>query len=206
METTAHPLRQQVLDWLAEHVPASRVRHVLNVERMAVDLAKIHHLDVEKAAQAGLMHDLAKYFKPQTLLEMAQSAGLDIDAVDRANPHLLHADVGAIVAREQFGVNDPQVLQAIANHTLGSPGMDSLSCIVFLSDTLEPGRGDTPELNELREVSRNDLMRAMWMTCDYSINHLLSTHRLIHPRTVLTRNWFLQQTGKGSPNFSVEFQ
>jgi predicted HD superfamily hydrolase involved in NAD metabolism len=191
-------LRQQVLDWLADNVPESRIKHVLGVERMAVELAQIHTQDPEKAAQAGLMHDLAKYFKPRTLLEMARSEGLPLDPVDESNPHLLHADVGAIVARDQFGVRDQSVLEAIANHTLGRPGMDALSCIVFLADSLEPGRGDTPELNQLRQISCNNLQQGVWMTCDYSFRHLMETHRLIHPRALLTRNWFLQYTSRNS--------
>jgi predicted HD superfamily hydrolase involved in NAD metabolism len=109
--------------------------------------------------------------------------------VDIAAPHLLHADVSAIVARDEFGITNPEILQAIADHTLGRPGMGQMSCIVFLADTLEAGRGDTPELQALRELSYRDLHQAVWRACDYSLQYLLSTHCLIHPRTILTRNW-----------------
>ncbi|NJN86313.1 MAG: HD domain-containing protein [Leptolyngbyaceae cyanobacterium SL_7_1] len=202
MEKFSSAFRQSVLAWLADHVPESRIRHVLGVEQMAIDLARLHHQDTEKAAQAGLMHDLAKYFKPQRLLDMATAEGLPLDPVDRHNPHLLHADVSAVVARNEFGIRDPEVLAAIANHTLGSPGMGPLSAIVFLADTLEPGRGDTPELVNLRQLSQQDLVQAVWMTCDYTFSHLLATRRLIHPRALLTRNWFLQQaTSSHSPSY-----
>ena len=184
--------REQVLTWLSEHVPQSRLDHILRVEQMAVELASHHKVDVEKAAIAGLMHDLAKYFKPTLLLEMARTEGLEIDPVSLAHPHLLHADVSAIVARETFGVKDEEVLQAIANHTLGRPGMSKLCCIVFLADSIEPGRGDTSQLQTLRQLSYQDLHQAVWRTCDYSLKFLLETHCLIHPRTIATRNWFLQ--------------
>jgi predicted HD superfamily hydrolase involved in NAD metabolism len=187
-------LRQHVLDWLTHNVPESRISHILRVEQMAITLAQKHGLDEAKAAQAGLMHDLAKYFKPQKLLKMAQQEGLPIDPVDEANPHLLHADVSAIVARDVFGVTDEEVLTAIANHTLGSPEMPPISCVVFLSDTLEPGRGDTPELNNLRQISQHNLTEAVWMTCDYTLRHLIEKHRLIHPRAIATRNWFLHHS------------
>ncbi len=186
-------MRDRVLAWLADNVPKSRLNHILRVEQMAVDLAKHYNLDIEKAATAGLMHDLAKYFKPQKLLEMAQAEGLDIDPVSEATPHLLHADVSAIVARDTFGVKDGEVLQAIANHTLGRPRMSLLSCIVLLADSLEPGRGNTPELEALRQMSYQNLDRAVWLTCDYSLKYLLERHCLIHPRTIATRNWFLQK-------------
>jgi predicted HD superfamily hydrolase involved in NAD metabolism len=156
---------------------------------MAIELAEHYHLDSHKAAQAGLMHDLAKYFKPQRLLAMAQAEGLTIDEVDIAAPHLLHADVSAIVAREEFGVTDTEILQAIADHTLGRPGMSAMSCIVFLADSLEAGRGDTAELQSLRQLSYQNLHQAVWRTCDYSLQYLLSTRCLIHPRTIRTRNW-----------------
>lgn len=184
--------REQVLTWLSEHVPPSRLDHILRVEQMAFELASHHKVDVEKAAIAGLMHDLAKYFQPNLLLEMARKEGLEIDPVSLAHPHLLHADVSAIVARDTFGVKDEEVLQAIANHTLGRPGMSKLCCIVFLADSIEPGRGDTPELQTLRQLSDQNLDQAVWRTCDYSLKFLLETHSLIHPRTIATRNWFLQ--------------
>jgi predicted HD superfamily hydrolase involved in NAD metabolism len=187
-------LREQILAWLANRVPAKRVQHILGVEQMARELALHHQLDVEKAAQAGLMHDLAKYFKPQLLLQMAEAEGLPIDEVDVAAPHLLHADVSAIVARDEFGITDPEILQAIADHTLGRAGMSPLSCIVFLADTLEAGRGDAPELQALRELSYQNLTQAVWRTCDYSLQYLLSTRCLIHPRTIRTRNWAMSMS------------
>lgn len=184
--------RDRVLAWLAENVPPSRIDHILRVEQMAQALAQHYQVDIAQAAEAGLMHDLAKYFKPQKLLAIAQ-AELEIDPVSEANPHLLHADVSAIVARDTFGVTSQNVLCAIANHTLGRPGMNTLSCIVFLADSLEPGRGDTPKLNVLRTTCYQNLAQAVWLTCDYSLNSLVETQRPIHPRTVATRNWFLQK-------------
>jgi predicted HD superfamily hydrolase involved in NAD metabolism len=106
----------------------------------------IRHLDVEKAAAAGLMHDQAKNFTPQQLLEIAEVEGLELDGVDEANPHLVHPQLSAIVARDRFGVQDEEILQAIENHTLGRPGMIRISCIVFLADSIDPRREQTSEL------------------------------------------------------------
>lgn len=194
MGTFPESLRSQILKWLDAHVPESRLHHILRVEQMSIALAETHGESVEHAAQAGLMHDLAKYFKPQRLLSLAQAENLHLDPVDEANPHLLHADVGAIVARDEFGITETEILEAIANHTLGRPGMSRLSCIVYLADSLEPGRGDDEDLQRLRALSQKDLTQATWLTCEYSIDTLMRNRRLIHPRALLTRNWFLQET------------
>lgn len=186
-------MRDQVLTWLDDNVPTARMQHILRVEQMSMELARHYHLNVEQAAQAGLMHDLAKYFQPERLLRMAKQGGIDIDPICAATPHLLHADVSAIVAKEQFAIQEETVLDAIALHTLGNPGMSEMSCVVFLADSLEPGRGDTPELKNLRKIARVDLHKAVWLTCDYCVKHLLNTRRLIHPRMILTRNWAVQR-------------
>ena len=183
--------RSPVLTWLEANLPRPRLAHSLRVEAMAVDLAQHHGLAVSLAAQAGLMHDLAKYFPAEKLLSMAQAAGLELDPMDEAHPHLIHADVSAVVAQQDLGVDHPQVLAAIANHTLGRPGMDAISCVVFLADTLEPGRGHSPELNHLRQLSYQDLASAVYQTCDYTLAYLMAKRQPIHPRAILTRNWFL---------------
>jgi len=188
------PGRESVLNWLSERVPAARITHILGVEESAGNLARIYGLDEAKARSAGFLHDLAKYFKPQVLLQMAKAEGLELDSVLTAYPHLLHADASAIVARDEFGVVDREILEAIANHTLGRPNMSQLSCAVFIADTIEPSRGKTLELEALREVSVQNLYAAVWKISDYSLKYLLETRCYIHPRTVLTRNWALQMS------------
>mgnify|MGYP006918984229 CR=1 FL=1 len=43
----------------------------------------------------------------------------------------------------------------IANLTLGSPTMNQLSWVIFLGGTLEPDRGNAPELEDLRQRAQN---------------------------------------------------
>lgn len=187
--------RSPVLNWLAANVPPKRLQHILRVEAMAMTLAEIHGLSVQQAAQAGLMHDLAKYFPPERLLAMAETAGIELDEILCGHPHLLHAEVSALVAQTEFAQQDPEILQAIRDHTLGRPGMSPLSCVIYLADSLEPGRGDTPTLQQLRQLSTENLHHAVWLTAEASLQYLFGSRHLIHPRTILTRNWFMQQTG-----------
>ena len=187
----ARPLRREVLQWLDQAVPAKRLQHILRVEAMAIALAQQHNLAVDRAQQAGLMHDLAKCFTPSQLLAVAEAEGWTLDPAETDCPHLLHASVGAVVARDTFGVTNPQVLNAIAHHTLGSPDMDALGCVVYVADSLEPGRGDTPQLQHLRQLSYRDLWGATYETCVASLQHLLESRRPVHSRTILTHNSLL---------------
>jgi predicted HD superfamily hydrolase involved in NAD metabolism len=186
-------MREQVIRWLNKNVPKKRLKHILGVEKMCIDLAKKHNGEIELAAQAGLMHDLAKFFPPQQLLQIAKTHNLTLDSITEKHPHLIHADVSSIIAQEEFGVNNHLILEAISNHTLGQPGMSQLSCIVFIADKLEFSRGDTPQMNKMRQVSQENLYKGLRMVCDYSLSYLLKCNQLIHPRTILTRNWALSK-------------
>jgi predicted HD superfamily hydrolase involved in NAD metabolism len=187
-------LRERVLSWLADNVSAHRLQHILGVEQMCIDLAHCHQENEEQAAMAGLMHDLAKFFPASRLLQIAQAEGIIIDSICANHPHLLHAEVGAIIARDEFGIKDQDILAAISNHTLGSPQMSRLSCIVFIADALEPNRGDTSELAVMRQVARENLYKSVRQICEYSLRYLINNHKIIHPRAILTRNWALAIT------------
>ena len=188
--------RDLVLQWLQENVSNHRLQHILGVEQTCIDLAHSHKEDPIKAGKAGLLHDLAKFFPPKKLLRLAKKNKIAIDSICENSPHLLHADISAIVAQKEFAVADPEILDAIANHTLGNPGMSKLSCIVFVADAIEPNRGDNAELQVLRDIATQNLYQCTWKTSDYSLKHLINSQKTIHPRTILTRNWALKKTKK----------
>ena len=195
-------MRDRVINWLEKNVSSHRLQHILGVEATCLKLARCHQLDEQQAAQAGLMHDLAKFFPPQKLLKIATEVNIPIDEVCLNYPHLLHADIGAVVAQREFKVKDPEILTAIANHTLGAPQMSKLSCVVFIADVLEPNRGDNEKLAAMRRVAEQNLYKCVQQTSDYSLEYLLSKHKIIHPRTVLTRNWALTQARSNSTNIN----
>ncbi|WP_036478020.1 bis(5'-nucleosyl)-tetraphosphatase (symmetrical) YqeK [Myxosarcina sp. GI1] len=184
-------MRDRVIAWLKNNVSSRRLQHILGVEQTCIELARCHNLDTDKAATAGLMHDLAKFFPPDKLLKMAAGDGMSVDEICAANPHLLHAEVGAIVARKEFAIEDSEILAAIANHTLGNSQMSELSCVVYIADVIEPNRGDSIELRNLRKVACQNLYQCVRQSSDYSIKHLLDRAKTIHPRTISMRNWAL---------------
>lgn len=188
--------RHRIISWLKNNVNERRLQHILGVEQTCIDLASCHGLNQTKAAKAGLMHDLAKFFSPKKLLKIAKDAEIVVDEICLNSPHLLHAEVGAVVARQEFGIKDPKILAAIGNHTLGNPGMDKLSCVVFVADAIEPNRGNNAELNAIRATAQENLYKCVQQTSDLSLKYLVSQQKVIHPRTILTRNWALAKAKK----------
>jgi predicted HD superfamily hydrolase involved in NAD metabolism len=115
--------------------------------------------------------------------------GIEIDAYAREHPVVLHAPLSAALARERFGVSDPQILSAIAKHTLGAGEMSPLDCIVYLADSLEPGR-DFAERAELAALAEQDLTAAMRATIRSSLRYLTQRHLPVAPQTAAAMHTF----------------
>jgi predicted HD superfamily hydrolase involved in NAD metabolism len=137
-----------------------RVEHVVRVARMAERLAAAHGLDGEPARTAGMLHDLARLYPAERLIRECTERGMAIDDFERANPVVLHARLGAELARERFGVADEAVLSAIRKHTVADAVMSPLDAVVYLADGLEPGR-DYPERAAFAALAAHDLEAAM---------------------------------------------
>lgn len=166
-----------------------RRQHVAGVANTARALAERHGVDPDEAYLAGLLHDLAREWKPPQLLAAAEKAGLPIGPLERSNPMaMLHAKLGAVEAKRLFGVDNPAVLQAIARHTLGAADMSRLDQVVFLADAIEPGRGDQAHVVAVRSLADTDLDAACLEALDQTLRYLVESGQPIHPEAVQARN------------------
>jgi predicted HD superfamily hydrolase involved in NAD metabolism len=126
---------------LSRHLGPDRRRHSLEVARLSALLARRYGADPQKAELAGLVHDLAREMDGGKLLHLAARDGRPISEMERERPVLLHGRAAAVLIREELGVRDEEILEAVAQHVTGRPGMGLLAKIVFIADFLEPGRG-----------------------------------------------------------------
>jgi predicted HD superfamily hydrolase involved in NAD metabolism len=159
-----------------------RYMHCVRVAGMAQMLAQLHGADPEKARLAGMLHDLARLYPDERLLRESEEHGIPVDAYAREHPVVLHAPLSAALARSLFGVDDPQMLSAISKHTLGDSQMSTLDYILYLADSLEPGR-DFKEREELAALAETDLREAMRATIRASLRYLTQRHLSVAPQT-----------------------
>lgn len=154
-----------------EHIGQEhRYAHSVRVARCADLLAMRHGVSPSKARVAGMLHDLARLYPADRLIAESQARGFAISAEQREHPTLLHARLGAALARERFRVEDAEVLSAIEKHTLGADEMSPLDCVVYLADSLEPHRSFA-ERAELWELALRDLRAATNETMRLSAVH-----------------------------------
>lgn len=206
-------LLEKSIGWVQERVTAKRFDHIRGVVKAGEYIAcKLPlNLDKNKIALACWLHDSCKELKSFELVLEAKRLGLNPTKFEEENGHLLHGPVAAMTAKEKWDINDQDVLEGIAEHTLGNAPMSLFSQVVYLADALEQSRPSdfvTPIWIELGlipyfesddhsvlQISREDaelnLAKAMLKASDASIDHLINVQKPIHPRAVDVRNYFL---------------
>ena len=165
----------------------NRVRHVLGCRDTAVELARRWGADENDAARAGMLHDITKALDGPLQLTVCQEYGKILDAFSRKYPKTLHALTGSLVAERIFGEN-PQVVEAIRNHTTGRAEMGLLETIIYVADYMEPNR-DFPGVEELRELAFTDIYAALKLGLRMTLDHLARQGNEVSPETQQTIAW-----------------
>ena len=87
---------------LYKKLDSHRYQHTLGVMYTCGALAMRYGYDLEKAMLAGLMHDCAKCMPNAKKLKAAEKNHLEITDLERKNPFMLHAKLGAFLAKKKY--------------------------------------------------------------------------------------------------------
>ena len=152
-----------------------RYKHSLGVCDEAVKLAEKYGADTEKAYTAGILHDCAKGYDTDEQIELCQKYGVVLDDITLACKPVIHAPLGAKIAKTEYGVNDKDVLDAIMCHTVAKENMSLLDKIIYIADMIEPMR-DFDGVTSLEKQRTKILIRHLFLDLNKA---LYLTHRKI---------------------------
>ena len=145
--------------------------------------------DVARWSAAGHLHDALRDAEPEELRTLVAGE------LDTLPGPLLH---GPAAARRlhQDGVRDPELLRAVAYHTLGSADFDDLGLALYAADFLEPGRDLRNAWRaDLRERMPGELEMVVREILRARIEHLLDHDRPVRPETMA----FWNRISEGEP-------
>ena len=126
---------EQIKTFLEKNLTNFRYLHSLMVAEIARELALVYHVDEGKAYLAGLIHDIAKEFNEKKNKNFILKYGLSEKLLYDCYKELVHADIGALIAKEKFGF-DEDICNAIKYHTIGNIYMDTFAKIIFIADKI----------------------------------------------------------------------
>lgn len=184
---------------LQKKLDTDRYEHTLGVAYTAASLAMRYKFDVNKAMLAGLLHDNAKCISYEKKIQMCEKYNIHLSDVEKENPALLHAKLGAFLAMHKYKVADKDIISAILYHTTGRPNMSLLEKIIYVADYIEPMRYKARNLDEIRELAFVDLDLALVKILGDTLEYLKSINGSIDPLTRKTYKFYTEldsQKGK----------
>jgi len=126
-----------------------RARHSRAVAALSGHLAGLHGLEPLRARVAGLAHDICKEMDgaEQEALARLYSARKDrpLPSSGLIGRAIVHGPAAAGHLLTVHGLEDEDILEAVALHTIGDRAMGDLARIVYAADKIEPGRRHVTE-------------------------------------------------------------
>jgi nicotinate-nucleotide adenylyltransferase len=176
----------KLLAKLRKTLSPERFEHTLNVASLAESLALRHGAKPESALLAGLLHDMGRRFNPSGVASYVRARRLEVPRKDEVlafEPMLAHAYVSADLAKREFSVDDPDVLEAVRRHTLGAARMSLLDKVLYVADACSADRSH-PGAARTRALAFRNLDSALKLCVEEKLSHARSREAWIHPLTV----------------------
>lgn len=177
-----------------EKLSEKRFYHCECVMNRCIELAKKFGYNIDIAAKVGIAHDIAKEMPSDSKLKYVEENNILIDEIERENPTLLHAKIGADIAIKKLEFSE-EMGQAIRAHTTGIPNMSLLDKILFIADrtSIERGFQDIEYLNSLLDKSIDE---AVIYIIDKKIMLQIEKRAAMHTDSIIARNYLLKNRGK----------
>ncbi|KRM96612.1 hypothetical protein FC19_GL000910 [Liquorilactobacillus aquaticus DSM 21051] len=178
--------RVELCTKVQQSVGEKRYRHILGVEKAAIELAGKNAVDVEKASIAALVHDYAKERSAEEFKKVIDRKHLDPDLL-KWNNFIWHGVVGAEIIEDELKISDPEILNAVRRHTVGSVKMTQLDKVIYVADFVEEGRV-FPDVDFARTIAFKNLDQAVAFETKHTLQYLLSANKTIYPTAIETYN------------------
>ncbi len=179
----------EIQNELREKLNPRRYEHTLGVMYTAAALAMQEKVDIESAMLAGLLHDCAKCIPYETQYKLCEEYQIELTTIEKENPALIHAKLGASLAKHVYGIDNPEILEAIRYHTTGRPKMTPLEKILYLADAIEPGR-KYKHLKKIRYLAFHNIDESLYELLAGSVWYLQSINRAVDELTQKTFEYY----------------
>ncbi|MBE5875291.1 MAG: HD domain-containing protein [Lachnospiraceae bacterium] len=188
---------KKIKKYLKKELTKERYHHTESVAYIAVAMAMRYNPDTtnsdfaDKAMIAGMLHDCAKCMDNEEKLRICDKYKIVYSELEKENAFLLHGKVGAHIAKNEFDIDDEDILNAITWHTTGRPGMSLLEKIIFIADYIEPLRKPLPEMDVIRQLAFVDIDAALLKILANTLNYLEEKGEPMDPMTQETYRYYI---------------
>lgn len=178
-------IEKRITIYIEKNLSEKRLNHTYSVAEEAVSLARKHGADIKKARIAALFHDMCRGLSKEASNMYVRHLGLGAKYIDNIN--LAHSKIAAAIMKKDYGINDKDLINAVAFHTTGRAGMSVLEKIIFLADAIEPGR-TYPTVEDTRRKAYENLDIACLDSLERTIEYINERGNYLDSDTLNARN------------------
>lgn len=179
-------LPKKAVKELKKSLSEKRYLHSIGVMKTAFRLAdswKDHPVDRTLLAWASLFHDCGKEIPKKERDRLCSNGGLLYGKELLEIGKLNHAPLGALLLQDRYGVQNRDVLMAVAYHPTGHRDLTPIGWMVYIADFLEPGRKYMPKRLEYLKLARKDPLDGLKKVTELRVNAILQKDKPAHPLT-----------------------
>lgn len=167
-----------------------RLYHSECVAKRCIELADIYNVDKEAAGLVGIVHDIAKEMPNEEKIKYCKENYLEIDEIENENLGLLHAKIGANIAKKEFGFSE-DLCSAIKYHTTGKANMSLLDKVLYVADMTSDDR-KFDDKRYVWELGNRDLDECVKYILKVGITQRMEQNKKIHLNSVKALNYLMQ--------------
>ena len=170
-------------EYAEQNLDGRLLEHTRGCVETARKLARRFSLVEEKAVTASYLHDIAKAFANDRQIAMSREMGMSDAEIDSYPLAVLHGPLAALMAKDRLGIDDPEILQAVAAHSTGCAKMCAVAKAVFVADYIEETRS-FPGASELRSHGSLILNEIATAILRRKLDHIIEENKVIDTRAI----------------------
>ncbi|MDQ7236194.1 bis(5'-nucleosyl)-tetraphosphatase (symmetrical) YqeK [Bacillus pacificus] len=179
--TPTGEIENDIKTFLLKYKKEVTYKHSIRVANESRKIAVMYHVNEEKAAIAGYLHDISAIFPNGDRIVVAEQFGIEILQEEREFPMIIHQKLSRVIAEQIFKVTDEEILNAICCHTTLRKHATKMDLVLFVADKIEWDQNGTPPyLVEVKKGIEKSLEHAAFAYISF-LWERKETLKVIHP-------------------------
>ena len=172
-------------------VVQKRYYHSLEVAKKALEINERLSLglDIDKVYLAGLLHDAAKLKSDDFLWKIVENDFPNLVNDVKDTKAVWHSLAGPYVVKNEYNIDDEEILSAICFHSTGKENMSTLDKVLFVADFIEDTRGGD-WVNEAVKASFIDLDMTVKIILNQKVDFLTKSGKIICELTLKALKYY----------------
>lgn len=178
--------REELARNMENALSKTRYKHVLRVEKTALELAERYDVDKEKVSIAAIAHDYAKERSDEEMMDLIISENQDLEMLQFGS-NIWHGPIGSVLLKNEFNISDDEILEAVKYHTIGAPKMSKVAQVIYIADFIEPKRSFRG-VEKARQLAEESLEKTLAYIVRHTLKNLVKRNMKVYPKAIETYN------------------